>query len=156
MTTHKSDYATHNAPACMDCGMPYDDFPMDTVLPHDQWLAINPNSDDSKDDAGGLLCANCMVRRAKALPGAYSTRMQIAFKGNEIDGKDAGKSDIKDECISICRKMLKDELGIEQAFFDDCVGHAIAMVKDARAEIERLRVTSDDPGRPLPKHGSGP
>ena len=42
-------------------------------------------------------------------------------------------SDLNAEAIMISRKMLKDELGIEHAFFDDCVGHVIAMVKEQAA-----------------------
>jgi len=48
-------------PKCMDCGKPYKDFPLDTVLPNDQWRAINPQ-------IGGLLCANCIVARGAKLP----------------------------------------------------------------------------------------
>ena len=39
-------------------------------------------------------------------------------------------SDLNAEAIMISRKMLKGELGIEHAFFDDCVGHAIAIAKE--------------------------
>lgn len=48
---------------CMDCGMPYREFPLDLLVPRGQWLAIHPGED-------GVLCANCMVRRASRLPGA--------------------------------------------------------------------------------------
>ena len=48
---------------CMDCGLPYEIFGMDAVMPRAQWLEINP-------DDGGLLCANCMVKRASNVKGA--------------------------------------------------------------------------------------
>jgi len=48
---------------CMDCGLPYEIFGMDAVMPRAQWLEINP-------DDGGLLCANCMVKRASKVKGA--------------------------------------------------------------------------------------
>lgn len=47
----------------MDCGLPYKKFGMDLVMPRAQWLEINP-----KD--GGLLCANCMMKRASKIHGA--------------------------------------------------------------------------------------
>lgn len=49
--------------ACLDCGLPYEDFPLDLLLPRAQWLEIHP-------DDGGLLCAQCMVKRASKVPGA--------------------------------------------------------------------------------------
>lgn len=48
---------------CIDCGLLYKDFGMDLVMPRAQWLQINP-----KDS--GLLCANCIVKRASKVPGA--------------------------------------------------------------------------------------
>jgi hypothetical protein len=48
--------------ACGDCGLPYEQFPLDVVLPDADWLAIHPEGD------GGLLCAGCIARRAAALP----------------------------------------------------------------------------------------
>lgn len=50
--------------ACMDCGLPYERFPLDVLLPRAQWLRIHP-------DEGGLLCAACIVQRVKdRIPGA--------------------------------------------------------------------------------------
>ena len=57
----------------MDCGKPYDDFPMDSTLPHNQWLMIH-------DNFGGLLCAGCMVKRASSLPDVVAMRMRIDFR----------------------------------------------------------------------------
>ena len=45
----------------------------------------------------------------------------------------ADSADMSGAAIMVCRKMLKDELGIHHAFFDDCVAHAIAMVKEDKA-----------------------
>lgn len=50
---------------CLDCGLDYDDFGMDLLLPRHQWLEIHP-------DEGGLLCALCIVRRASKLTGAVA------------------------------------------------------------------------------------
>lgn len=49
--------------ACLDCGLPYADFPLDLNLPRAQWLAIHPEGEN------GLLCAACIVRRAAKIPG---------------------------------------------------------------------------------------
>lgn len=51
------------SPACLDCGLPYSEFQLDLLLPRAQWLEIHPAEH-------GLLCAQCMVRRASRLPGA--------------------------------------------------------------------------------------
>lgn len=58
---------------CLDCGMPYggDDW-LDCVLPRWQWLEINP-------DDGGILCANCMVKRASKLPGVVGFHAVIGI-----------------------------------------------------------------------------
>jgi hypothetical protein len=58
---------------CRDCGKPYRDFKLDTTLPDEQWLLIHPEGN------GGLLCANCMVRRAAKLPGIIAARMVLEF-----------------------------------------------------------------------------
>lgn len=48
--------------ACEDCLLPYEQFPLDVVLPDADWLRIHPTGD------GGLLCARCIATRAAALP----------------------------------------------------------------------------------------
>lgn len=64
---------------CSDCGLPYAEFGLDTVLPHDQWLKINLRE-------GGVLCANCIVAKAvKRLPGATVARMVIEYSENAND-----------------------------------------------------------------------
>lgn len=47
---------------CMDCGLDYSDFKLDMVVPHSQWLVINPDKD-------GLLCAQCIINRLSKIPG---------------------------------------------------------------------------------------
>jgi len=54
--------------ACEDCGLPYKDFPLDTTIPDEQWAEIHRGD-------GGVLCANCMVKRASKLPGIIAARM---------------------------------------------------------------------------------
>jgi hypothetical protein len=49
--------------ACLDCGLPYSEFPLDVVLPRSQWLDIHPAEH-------GVLCAACIVKRAAKMPGA--------------------------------------------------------------------------------------
>ena len=47
--------------SCIDCGTPYP-FGLDVVLPDQQWKWICPTD--------GLLCANCIARRAVELKGS--------------------------------------------------------------------------------------
>lgn len=42
---------------CIDCGLPYLEFGTDMALPDQQWKVICPE--------GGLLCANCICKRAR-------------------------------------------------------------------------------------------
>jgi len=60
---------------CADCGMIYggDDW-LDMSLPHDQWEMICP-----REGGGGILCANCIVRRASKLPHVINIFVRIAF-----------------------------------------------------------------------------
>lgn len=68
----EADESDHDPLSCMDCRMPYAIFPLDSTLPHDEWALIH-------DSEGGLLCANCMVKRIKErVPGAVAVRMRIA------------------------------------------------------------------------------
>src|SRR3990167_10209957 len=53
----------HSCAGCLDCGLAYEDFPLDVVLPRGQWLMINPSEH-------GVLCAACIVKRAATIPGA--------------------------------------------------------------------------------------
>lgn len=64
--------------ACLDCGFPYPDFPIDTTLPDEQWRMIH-------DSEGGILCASCMVKRASKLQGIIAARMRLEF-ANQSDG----------------------------------------------------------------------
>lgn len=58
---------------CLDCGMPYNNvMKLDLVLPRVQWLEVHPGD-------GGVLCANCIVKRASKMPGALSVSATIVF-----------------------------------------------------------------------------
>lgn len=67
---------------CLDCDKPYEDFGLDMTLPDHQWLMIRPEKD-------GLLCANCIVKRASKLPKAIAVRavidMPVEFLRTDID-----------------------------------------------------------------------
>lgn len=60
----------NDEPRCMDCGLSYYKFGLDSVLPHDQWKLINPNNE-------GLLCANCIVMRAAKLGSVVVVKMDL-------------------------------------------------------------------------------
>ncbi len=64
--------------ACIDCGLPYSEFGLDTTLPDEQWLAIHP------EGLHGILCANCIVRRAAEIEGVIAIRAEIEI----VDGKE--------------------------------------------------------------------
>lgn len=70
--------------ACGDCGLPYDEFGIDTTLSNNQWAIIHP------EGRGGLLCANCMVKRASHLPGIIAARMvlEVVYLNQETDGRE--------------------------------------------------------------------
>lgn len=61
---------------CLDCGLRYEDFPLDVVLPRGQWLLIHPADD-------GVLCARCIVVRAAKLPGVTVCHMVIEVNPRE-------------------------------------------------------------------------
>ncbi len=56
---------------CEDCDLPYREFGLDTTLPDEQWLLIHP------EGLHGLLCANCIARRAEKLKGSIAIRATI-------------------------------------------------------------------------------
>lgn len=56
--------------ACLDCGKPYEMFPLDLLLSRPQWLTIHPAEH-------GVLCANCIVARAAKVKGATSVHATI-------------------------------------------------------------------------------
>lgn len=59
--------------SCYDCGLPYDDDNwIDTVLPNKQWETIFP-------EGKGLLCANCIIKRASKLDGIIIAKMILVF-----------------------------------------------------------------------------
>jgi hypothetical protein len=57
---------------CLDCGLDYADFPMDLLLPRWQWLLIHPAD-------SGLLCAQCITKRAAKVPGAVALHAVIGI-----------------------------------------------------------------------------
>ncbi len=57
---------------CRGCGLPYDEFGLDTTLSDEQWALVWPKID-------GLLCASCMVQRASTLPGIIAVRAVLEF-----------------------------------------------------------------------------
>ena len=48
--------------SCLDCGTDYDKMGLDLVLPNQQWEILCPEN--------GILCANCIAKRADKLEGA--------------------------------------------------------------------------------------
>lgn len=69
---------------CADCHLPDDEMPSDTVLTGRQWEMICPE--------GGVLCANCIVKRASRLPHMINVCLRIIFVDDyHDDDKPGGK-----------------------------------------------------------------
>ena len=66
---------------CDDCGLDYEDFSKDTVLPDEHWLMIHP------EGFWGLLCANCIVARAARLPDIIYVGMRFVFAADYDEGR---------------------------------------------------------------------
>ncbi len=64
---------------CADCGLPYADFGIDTTLPNLQWKELTP-------DGAGLLCANCICKRAAKMPNVLAARMVIEVMWSATEG----------------------------------------------------------------------
>lgn len=54
-------------PKCMDCDLPYEKFGVDLTLSDTQWKLIHPT-------INGLLCANCIAKRASLLSNIIAIR----------------------------------------------------------------------------------
>lgn len=57
---------------CDDCGLPYEEFPLDVVFPSDEWELISGNG-----EGGGLLCARCIANRAGKLDGVIAIKAML-------------------------------------------------------------------------------
>lgn len=70
---------------CEDCGLSYQEFSIDAVLPNEQWKLIHP------EGSKGLLCANCIIKRASFLPHIIFARITLEFTSSLILTKFFGK-----------------------------------------------------------------
>ena len=66
---------------CLDCHLSYEEFGLDMTLPDNQWLMIHP-------EGNGLLCANCIVKRAEKLQGTIAVRAEIELAKELADDND--------------------------------------------------------------------
>jgi len=66
-------------PICRDCSREYPFDDLDTVLSNEQWAMIH------SEGPYGLLCANCIVKRASVLPGIIAARMYLEFTPDTDD-----------------------------------------------------------------------
>lgn len=65
---------------CEDCKLPYIEFGLDTVLSSEQWAEIHP------EEVEGILCANCIVKRASFLSNTVIVKM-IIIKAEDYNNK---------------------------------------------------------------------
>lgn len=123
---------------CSDCSMPYGgDGWLDVTLPDDQWVLIQP-----RENGGGILCANCIVRRASRLNDVEAVRAVIAFSHGaraHIYLSTACHHGIHSECRQQCKFC-----GTTCA----CPCHRAdygAEVIDARIDPDAYAARTDDP-----------
>jgi hypothetical protein len=57
---------------CLDCNLPYKSMGLDLVLPNKQWKELCPEN--------GILCANCICKRAEKLKGTTCLLAKINIK----------------------------------------------------------------------------
>ena len=62
---------------CLDCGLPYSEFGLDNHVPRSQWLEIHP-------EENGVLCANCVVKRASRIPGCTLVHMIFEVQSQSL------------------------------------------------------------------------
>lgn len=65
---------------CMDCGKDYKDFGLDVYMNDFDWSKINPNKN-------GLLCANCIIKRAAKLAGVIVIKMELDYREDNGDAR---------------------------------------------------------------------
>jgi hypothetical protein len=70
---------------CLDCGLPYTEFPLDLVMSRPQWLEINP-------DDGGVICAACMIERASKVPGCTVVHATMEISVRRVETVEKGFS----------------------------------------------------------------
>ena len=58
---------------CIDCKKPYYEFGMDVSMAYNDWIKINPN-------VHGLLCANCIVKRASKVDGVITVALRLDYR----------------------------------------------------------------------------
>lgn len=73
--------------ACLDCGLPYEKFPLDVILARSQWLDIHPAEN-------GLLCAACIVARAAKVRGVTCVHaiLEIAPHSPGVDDQPSARA----------------------------------------------------------------
>lgn len=59
---------------CHGCGKLYTEFPLDVVLTKKEWALIS-----GREDEGGLLCADCILRKACKLPGVTHVKLRLGY-----------------------------------------------------------------------------
>lgn len=69
--------------ACIDCNLPEEEMPIDTVLSHHQWDMIT-----TREESYGTLCANCIVKRASKLKGIIVAKIYLDIVEREYTGEE--------------------------------------------------------------------
>jgi hypothetical protein len=100
---------------CKDCGMPYGgDNWLDTVLSNKQWLLIHP------DGEGGILCANCIIKRAAKLNIFTHAMMELQCGGSHK---------LNPNMFSKYRIKIKGDAGIYDVWGIDMLNYSIMIYR---------------------------
>lgn len=67
---------------CYDCELPYEAFPVEFVIDHEQWELINP----TYHKGSGLLCYDCMIERLKIVNVRIVTVLSFSINSNDKEG----------------------------------------------------------------------
>lgn len=78
---------------CEDCGLSYQEFGVDAVLSDEQWKLIHPEGSE------GLLCANCIIKRASFLPHIIAARVTLDILESSDDTEEKKNLTLKEGVI---------------------------------------------------------
>ncbi len=113
---------------CEDCGLPYEQFPLDVSLPDADWQALKRPGDQ------GLLCAGCIVNRAAAMPS-----MIVVYARLVPDADHEAFGRLRNVSWSELDRLAAEARGRQQA------ERAIAAVKAYRAALDALKLVHMPP-----------
>jgi hypothetical protein len=85
--------------------------------------------------------AQLMLKARNALPGLIAAARERDTLAEQLQQatEDSAGHELSSDAINEARQYLKLHMGIEMAFFDDCIHNAVAMYLQAKADGEAMR-----------------